>query len=161
MEKWILNCLLSHHLWTEYKNSLISEVIREMQIWENRKLNTHDIGPNTKKVKLHKSLMKIWNTESILWASFAPQCWRYCLPANAGDLDLTPGPGGSHMSWSNYMNCSYWACALEPKSRKYWGLHTLESMLHNRRSHHSEKPAHPTKEQPCSLQLEKSPQSQK
>ena len=59
MEKWILNCLLSHHLWTEYKNSLISEVIREMQIWEKRKLYTHDIDLNTKKVKLHKSLIKI------------------------------------------------------------------------------------------------------
>ena len=50
---------------------------------------------------------------------------------------------------------NYWACALCPGSHNYWahGLQQLkpmwlEPMLHNRRSHHNEKPKHCNKEQP-------------
>ena len=48
---------------------------------------------------------------------------------------------------------NYWACALEPASHNYWA-HVpqplkparLEPMLRNKRSHHSEKPAHHNEE---------------
>ena len=44
---------------------------------------------------------------------------------------------------------NYWSCALEPKSHNYWtcvpqlvkAMH-LEPMLHNKRRHSNEKPAH-------------------
>ena len=50
-------------------------------------------------------------------------------PANAGDMNSIPGPGRSHMLWVNL------ACAtqiLKPMN--------LKTVLHNKRSHHNEKP---------------------
>ena len=48
---------------------------------------------------------------------------------------------------------NYWACALEPVSHNYWACMPqllkpacLEPMLHNKRSHLNEKPAHHNKE---------------
>ena len=50
---------------------------------------------------------------------------------------------------------NYWACTLEPVSDSYWALMPqllrpacLESVLHNKRSHCNEKPAHHNEEQP-------------
>ena len=48
---------------------------------------------------------------------------------------------------------NYWACALEPTSHNYWAhvpqllkpAH-LEPVLHNKRSHRNEKPAHRNEE---------------
>ena len=37
---------------------------------------------------------------------------------------------------------NYWACALEPERCNYWSPRTLEPMVHNKRSHHHEKPGH-------------------
>ena len=47
------------------------------------------------------------------------------------------------------MGRNYWVCALEPRNRNYWAhmpqllkpAH-LEPVLHNKKSHHSEKLAH-------------------
>ena len=53
------------------------------------------------------------------------------LPANAGDMGSSPGLGRSHMPQSD------WARApqlLKPEC--------LEPVLHNKRSHRNEKPAH-------------------
>ena len=57
---------------------------------------------------------------------------------------------------------NYWACSLEPESHNYWAHmpqllkpQHLETVLHNKRSHRNEKPAHATKSSPRSLQLEK------
>ena len=51
-------------------------------------------------------------------------------PANAGDTDSSPGPGRSPCTTITEPVChNYWACALEP-------------VLHNRRRHRNEKPAH-------------------
>ena len=78
------------------------------------------------------------------------------LPASAGDTGSSPGPGRSHMSWSNCVpqlpraalhNC--WACALEPVSHNYWARTPqlgrpvcLEPVLRNRRGHRNERPVH-------------------
>ena len=50
---------------------------------------------------------------------------------------------------------NYWACALEPVSHNYWAhvpqllkSTCLELVLHNKRSHRNEKPAHRNEEQP-------------
>ena len=56
-------------------------------------------------------------------------------PANAGDRGLSPGPGRSHMLWSNK--------ARAPRIPK--PVH-LEPVLRIKRSHHNEKPAHRNKE---------------
>ena len=57
---------------------------------------------------------------------------------------------------------NYQACVLEPASHNYWARMPqllkpacLEPMLHNKRSHRNEKPAHCNEEKPCSPQLEK------
>ena len=58
------------------------------------------------------------------------------------------------------MHHNYWACTLEPASHNYWA-HVLqllkparlEPVLHNKRSHCSEKPRTATKSGPCSPQL--------
>ena len=50
---------------------------------------------------------------------------------------------------------NYWACTLEPVSHNYWAHAPqllkpagLEPVLHNKRSHHSEKPVHHNEEEP-------------
>ena len=75
-------------------------------------------------------------------------------PANAGDTGSSPGQGRSHMPRSTKpMGHNYWACALEPASHNYWAHKPqllkpvrLEPVLRNKRSHHSEKPAHRNEE---------------
>ena len=59
---------------------------------------------------------------------------------------------------------NYWACALEPTSHNYWA-HVLqllkparlEPVLHNKRSHCSEKPEHHKEEQPLLAATRESP----
>ena len=76
------------------------------------------------------------------------------LPANARDTGSIPGPGRSHMPWSNKAHAPhYWACALEPVSHNYWAhvpqllkpAH-LEPVLRNKRSHRNEKPVNHNEE---------------
>ena len=50
---------------------------------------------------------------------------------------------------------NYWAWTLEPASHNYWACvpqllnpTCLEPVLHNKRSHHNEKPTHHNEEQP-------------
>ena len=56
---------------------------------------------------------------------------------------LVPGLGRSHMPWAaRPVHQDSWACALEPRSCSYWSPHTLEPVLHHKRSCCNEKPAH-------------------
>ena len=78
-------------------------------------------------------------------------------PANAGDMRLIPDLGRLHMPWSSQAPvpklerlCSR---AYEPE---LLNPPHLGPVLCNRGSHHNEKPVHCDKEQPRSLQLEKS-----
>ena len=65
------------------------------------------------------------------------------LPANAGDTGLSPGPGRSHMPWSNEARApqllSLHSRACEPQLLK---PARLEPAPCNKRSHRNEKPAH-------------------
>ena len=67
-------------------------------------------------------------------------------PANAGDMGSSPGPRRSHMPWSNEARVpqllSLRSTAREPQLLKPV---RLEPVLHNKRSHRSEKPAHRNK----------------
>ena len=76
-------------------------------------------------------------------------------PANAGDKGSSPGPGRSHMLWSNKVRgpqlLSLRSRDREPQLLK--PVH-LESVLCNKRSHRNEKPMH-RKEVWPPLQLEK------
>ena len=84
------------------------------------------------------------------------------LPASAGDTGLSPGPEDPTCHEATKpVRHNYWAYALEPASHNYWSLHAttteacmpqllkparLEPMLHNKRSHGNEKPAHRNEE---------------
>ena len=90
-------------------------------------------------------------------ASLMAQWWRGTTReahANAGDTSLISCPGRSHIQLSLY---NYWACTLDPRNCNYWKPHTLEPVLHNKRSHQNEKPVLCNESRPCSPQLEKSP----
>ena len=51
----------------------------------------------------------------------------------------------------------YGNAAFEPTHQNCRNPHALEPMLHNKISHHNEKPMHCNEEDPCSLKLEKNP----
>ena len=69
------------------------------------------------------------------------------LPANAGDMGSSPGPGRSHMLRSNEAHAlqllSLSSRAREPQLLK--PAH-LEPVLRNKRSHRNEKPTHHNEE---------------
>ena len=96
------------------------------------------------------------------WASLVAQWLRIHLPMQGTQVRaLVRGDPTCHGA-TKPMRHNYWACALEPASHNYWA-HVpqllkptrLEPVLHNKRSHHNEKPATATKSSPCSPQLEK------
>ena len=65
------------------------------------------------------------------------------LTANAGDTGLIPDPGRRCvLRATNLVHYNYQACALEPGSRNPWSPRTLKPKLHDRKSHHNEKPTH-------------------
>ena len=72
------------------------------------------------------------------------------LPASAGDMGLSPGPGRSHMPQSSWARVpqllSLPSGAREPQLLSPHATTTkpacVEPMLRNRRGHHNEKPAH-------------------
>ena len=75
------------------------------------------------------------------------QCRRHKFDLLSGKIPHTTKPVGHN----------YWACTLDPRNCNYWKPHTLEPVLHNKRSHQNEKPVLCNESRPCSPQLEKSP----
>ena len=87
--------------------------------------------------------------------------------ASARDMGSVPGPGSSHMPWSNWARapqllslCSgaashnYWARAPQLREPAH-----LEPMFHNKRSHRNEKPTHRNEEQPPLTATRESPRA--
>ena len=69
------------------------------------------------------------------------------LPANAMGMGSIPGPGEStYQGATKPMHHNYWAPALQPECWNYWGHHSLEPVLHNKRSCHNENPVHHSEE---------------
>ena len=76
-------------------------------------------------------------------------------PANAGDMaSILIQEDPTYWGATQPVRLSYWTCALEPGSCKYWSPHTLEPVLPAREAY-----ALQLESRPCSLQLEKSPSS--
>ena len=75
-------------------------------------------------------------------------------PDNAGDMGSSPGPGRSHMPWSNEARApqllSLRSRAHEPQLLSPCATtteaHALEPVLRNKRSHRNEKPTHCNKD---------------
>ena len=82
------------------------------------------------------------------------------LPANAGNRGLSPGPGRSHMPGSNEA-CAPQLLSLRSRASKPQLLKPtcLEPMLHNKRSHRNERPAHHNEEWAPLAATRKSPRA--
>ena len=88
-------------------------------------------------------------------ASLVVQWLRICLPMQGTQVQALVREDPTCCGATKPVHHSYWAYALQSASHNYWAhvpqllkpLH-LEPVLHDKRSHHSEKPAHHNKEEP-------------
>ena len=88
-----------------------------------------------------------------LWASLVAQSLRICLSMQGTRVRALVREDPTCHGATKPVCHNYWACTLEPASHNYWARvlqllkpARLESVLHNKRSHHNEKPAHGNKE---------------
>ena len=85
--------------------------------------------------------------------SLVAQWLRICLPMQGTQVWALVQEDPTCHGATKPMGHNYWACTLEPTSHVYWTCVPqllkpphLEPVLHNRRSHHNEKPVHRNKE---------------
>ena len=76
------------------------------------------------------------------------------LPASAGDMGLSPGPGRSHMPRSN------WAREPQLLSLRVWSLCSTTREATIVRGHDSERPAHRDEEWPPLATTRESPRTE-
>ena len=88
-------------------------------------------------------------------ASLAAQWLRICLPMQGTRVRALVREDPTCRGATKPVRHNYWACALEPVSHNYWARVSqilkpvrLEPVLHNKRSHRDEKPAHCNEEYP-------------
>ena len=83
-------------------------------------------------------------------ASLVPQWLRIHLPTQGTWVRTLVWEDSTCRGATKPVHHNYWACALEPASHNYWTRmpQLLEPVLHNKRSHCKEKPAHHNEEQP-------------
>ena len=85
--------------------------------------------------------------------SLVAQRLRICLPMQGTRVQALVWEDPTCLGATKPVHHNYWACALEPASHNYWAhvpqlLKPVrpEPVLHNKRSHHKEKPAHRNEE---------------
>ena len=85
--------------------------------------------------------------------SLVAQWLRICLPRQGTRVRSLVREDPTCRGATKPVHHNYWACALEPASHNYWACMPhllkparLEPVLHNKRSHHNEKPAHRNEE---------------
>ena len=86
-------------------------------------------------------------------ASPVAQEWTICLPMQETWVRALVQEDPTCREATKPVHHNYWACALEPASHNYWARMPqllkpvrLQPMLHNKRSHRNEKPAHHNEE---------------
>ena len=86
--------------------------------------------------------------DTLLGASLVVQWLRICLPMQETQVRALVWEVPTCCGTTKPVHHNYWACALEPVNHNYQAHVSqllkptcLESMLHNKRSHHNEKPA--------------------
>ena len=87
-------------------------------------------------------------------ASLVAQWLRVCLPMKETRVRALIWEDPTCRGATKPVRHNYWACILEPPSHNYWAHVTqllkpmrLEPVLRNKKSHHSEKPAHRNEDQ--------------
>ena len=88
-----------------------------------------------------------------VWASLVVQWLRICLPMQGSWVQPLVWEDPICHGATKPVCHNYWAWAVEPASHNYWACEPqllkparLEPVLHNKRSHRSEKPAHSKEE---------------
>ena len=92
--------------------------------------------------------------KSAMWrTSLVAQWLRICLPMQGTWVWALVREDPTSRGATKPMHHNYWACALEPASHNYWARvlqllkpACLAPVLHNKRSHRNEKPAHHNEE---------------
>ena len=103
-------------------------------------------SPNTRSSLTEINLFPIFKTKKC-FGCLGGSVVRICLPVQETWVGSLIQENPMCHGAAKPMHHDYWACALEPMSRNYWSLLTLEAMLHNRRSYQNEKPMHCNEEQ--------------
>ena len=93
------------------------------------------------------------NLKRSLGMSLVAQRLRICLPMQGTRVRALVREDPTCRGATKPVSQNYWACTLEPASHNYWAhvpqllkpTH-LEPVLHNKRSHHNEKPMHRNEE---------------
>ena len=62
------------------------------------------------------------------------------------------------VNWTKPVCHNYWAWAPEPGDRNSWSPRALEAVLHNKRSHSNEKPAHHNEKEPLPAATREKPE---
>ena len=109
------------------------------------KYKDYNLIVKNNKMKITTTIKKkrIWGT------SLVAQWLRIRLPMQGTRVRALVREDPTCRGATKPMHHNYWACALEPTSHNYWA-HVLqllkptrlEPVLHNKRSHHNEKPMH-------------------
>ena len=97
---------------------------------------------------LENSINQI-NQNITVRTSLVAQWLRICLPMQGTRVRALVREDPTCRGATKPMRHNYWACALEPASHNYWACVPqllkpthLDPVLHNKRSHHNEKPVH-------------------
>ena len=103
--------------------------------------------------RLQTILQSYNNQNSMIGTSLVVQWLRIRLPMQGTRVRALVWEDPTCCGATKPVSHNYWACALEPASHNYWALMLqllktmhLELVLHNKRSHHNEKPAHHNEE---------------
>ena len=84
------------------------------------------------------------------------------LPANTKDTGSIPDPRRRPChGTTKHVHYNYWACALEPRNHSHWSLHTLEPCSQQEKPRQWEAHVPQIESSLHSLQVEKSPRSNK
>ena len=137
----------------KFHKYLVMTVMRAFVDSRISKITSHDqlvyILKKRTKTKTQKKHVKWWVQERSTGTSLVAQWLRIHLPVQWTQVRALVREDPTCRGATKPVHHNYWACALEPTSHNYWA-HVpqllkparLESVLHNKRSHHNEKPTH-------------------
>ena len=103
----------------------------------------------------HRAWHRVGAQKCLLRTSLVAQWLQICLPMQGTRVRALVQEDPTCRGATKPVHHNYWACTLEPASHNYWA-HVpqllkptrLEPVLHNKRSHGNEKPAHCKEEWP-------------
>ena len=145
------HCPFLHRKGT-FQSLLPFPVLNQKLISENRMVVVRDC--REWEMRWHRS-KQMFSYKKKLWASLVAQWLRIHLLMQGTRVWALVQEDPTCRGATKPVSHNYWACALKPASHNYWACVPqplkpvrLDPMLHNKRSHRNEKPAHQNEEQP-------------